>query len=97
MQTKSWIPGEKEWNFIRQNLTIISPQEMADHFNVTLSVLNQEKLEAGIVIDDYTAEKISTAEYALDRWLNRWERALQWSIDQGLLNCCKGFCDRRIA
>ena len=97
MKTKSWIPGKKEWDFIRQNLTLISPQTMADHFGVTLSILNQEKLEAGVVIDDYVDGELATAEYALDRWLNRWERAMQWSTGVELLNCCKGFHERRIA
>lgn len=51
----------------------------------------------GLTIDSMMKDNISTAEYSLNRWLNRWERALQWSIEPELLNCCKGFCERRIA
>lgn len=81
MKKRAWEPTKKDYEFIRENICMISPQEMADHFGVTLSTLNQEKVEAGIVIDEYTADIISCAEYELDRYLNRIERTNQWSLD----------------
>lgn len=80
MKKRAWEPSKEDYEFIRENICMISPQEMADHFGVTLSTLNQEKVEAGIVIDEHTADIISCAEYELDRYLNRIERANQWSI-----------------
>ena len=91
MKTRAWVPGKKEWDFIRENICMISPQEMADHFGVTLSILNQEKVEAGIIIEDFMETEASCAEYELDRFLNRFERAKQWSIG---LNSYP--CDKRI-
>ena len=84
MKKRAWEPSMEDYEFIRENICMISPQEMADHLNVTLSTLNQEKVEAGIVIDEYTADIISCAEYELDRYLNRMERANQWSIGQDI-------------
>ena len=84
MKKRAWEPSKKDYEFIRENICMISPQEMADHFGVTLSTLNQEKVEAGIVIDEYTADIISCAEYELDRYLNRMERTNQWSIGQDI-------------
>ena len=84
MKKRAWEPSKKDYEFIRENICMISPQEMADHFDVTLSTLNQEKVEAGIVIDEHTADIISCAEYELDRYLNRMERANQWSIGQDI-------------
>ena len=81
MKKRAWEPSKEDYGFIMENICMISPQEMADHFGVTLSTLNQEKVEAGIVIDEYTADIISCAEYELDRYLNRMERANQWSLD----------------
>lgn len=79
MKKRAWEPTKEDYEFIRENICMMSPEEMADHFKVTLSTLNQEKVEAGIVIDEYTAESMSCAEYELDRFLNRFERAHQWS------------------
>ena len=81
MKKRAWEPSRQDYEFIVENICMISPQEMADHFGVTLSTLNQEKVEAGIVIDEYTADIISCAEYELDRYLNRMERTYQWSLD----------------
>lgn len=97
MQTRSWEPTAKDYQFMRDNVTLISPQTMADHFKVPIGILNREKTEMGLIIDDEVdGGTMATAEYALDRWLNRLERAMQWSIGVELLNCCKGF-ERRIA
>ena len=81
---------------MRDNVTLISPQTMADHFKVPMGFLNREKTEMGLIIDDEVGGTMATAEYALDRWLNRWERAMQWSIGVELLNCCKSFHERRM-
>lgn len=81
MKKRAWEPSRQDYEFIRENICMISPQEMADHLGVTLSTLNQEKVEAGIVIDEYTADIISCAEYELDRCLNRFQRAKQWSFN----------------
>lgn len=80
MQTRSWIPEKKDYNFIHQNITIMSPQEMADCFKVSIGILNREKTEMGLIIDDYMEDSVSTAEYELDRWLNRKVLASQWEF-----------------
>jgi len=85
MKKRAWEPGKKDYDFIRENICIMSPDDMAEYFGVTVSTLNQEKVEAGIVIDDFTAESMSCSEYELDRYLNRMQRTSQWSIDPELI------------
>lgn len=76
MITEKWLPGKKEWDFIRENNEIMSPAEMADYFGITLGELTREKGEMGLTID----EEGSTREYELHRILNRWERAHAWEF-----------------
>ena len=76
MKTGEWLPGKKEWNFIRENNNIMSPDEMADYFKITLGELTREKSEMGLTID----EEGSSREYELHRLLNRWERAQAWEF-----------------
>lgn len=76
MITEKWLPGEKEWDFIRKNNDIMSPDEMADYFKITLCELTREKGEMGLTID----EEGSTREYELKRCLNRFERAKAWGF-----------------
>jgi len=76
MKTRSWNPERKDYDFIRENREIMSAPEMADYFGVPNGIMNRELCEMGLIID----EEVSTAEYELARWLNRWGRALQWEI-----------------
>ena len=71
---EKWLPGKREWNFIRENNDIMSPDEMASHFNITPGELAREKHEMGLIID----VEGSTREYELHRCLNRFERAKAW-------------------
>lgn len=73
---EKWLPGKKEWDFIRENNEIMSPDEMADYFKITLGELTREKGEMGLTID----EEGSSREYELHRFLNRFERANTWEI-----------------
>ena len=73
---EKWLPGKKEWDFIRENNEMISPVEMADYFKITLGELTREKGEMGLTVD----EEGSTREYELYRCLNRFERANFWEF-----------------
>lgn len=77
MITEKWLPGKKEWDFIRENNEMMSPAEMADYFKITLGELTREKGEMGLTIDD----EGSTRGYELHRCLNRFERAHTWGLD----------------
>lgn len=74
---EKWLPGKREWDFIRENNNIMSPGEMADYFKITLGELTREKHEMGLTID----EEGSSREYELHRCLNRFERAHTWGSD----------------
>ena len=76
MITGKWLPGKREWDFIRENNEIMSPDEMADYFKITLGELTREKHEMGLTID----EEGSSREYELHRCLNRFERANIWEF-----------------
>ena len=49
---EKWLPGKREWDFIRENNNIMSPGEMADYFKITLGELTREKYEMGLTIDE---------------------------------------------
>ena len=76
MGMEKWLPGKKEWDFIRENNNIMSPGEMADYFGIEPSELTREKHEMGLIID----EEGSSREYELHRFLNRFERAKVWDF-----------------
>lgn len=71
---EKWLPGKKEWDFIRENNNIMSPDEMADYFGIEPGELAREKHEMGLTID----EEGSSREYELHRCLNRFERTKAW-------------------
>lgn len=77
-----WNPGKREWNFIRENIDIMSPAEMADFFKIEMGDLTREKSEMGITID----EDGSTSGYEAMRFLNRLERTSSWGLDKDLIN-----------
>ncbi|MCK5074110.1 MAG: hypothetical protein KAQ98_11840 [Bacteriovoracaceae bacterium] len=73
-KTEKWLPGKKEWDFIRENNNIMSPDEMASYFGIEHGELTREKHEMGLIID----EEGSSREYELHRCLNRFERSQAW-------------------
>lgn len=73
-----WIPERKDYQFIWDNLEMLSMSEMADALKVGTCSLQRVKEEMGIHIEDYYGD-LGTHELELSRWLNRFGKAKQWT------------------